>query len=185
MPGLKKLSPLARNISNLGGAITLDFFSEDDILATRFDFPETADITAGEMVTTFTVGTSVLAAGFLGAARVKADIETIKVTSSMTGDDGNQSFNHGFECFISGKDKTVTDFLQAAVNRPFLVIATFPNAARVLFGTKLKPIFLTAEFDSGAEGSFKKGYKLIGKQKGSCAFDALNVASGVTYTLLP
>jgi hypothetical protein len=185
MPGFAKLVPLARNISNLGGAITLDLFSEDDILATRFDFPEAADITAGEMVTVFTVGTSVLAAGFLGAARVKADIETLKVTSSMSGDDGSQSFSHGFECFISGRDKSVTAFLQAAVNRPCLAIATFPNGARVLFGTKLKPIFLTADFDSGAEGSFKKGYKLVGKQKGSCAFDALNVATGVTYTLLP
>lgn len=185
MPGFGKIAPLARNISNLGGGITLDLLSEDDILATRFDFPEVADITAGEMVTTFTVGTSVLAAGFLGAARVKADIETIKVTSSMQGDDGNQSFSHAFECFLSGADKTITAWLQTVVNRPCIAIVTFPNGNRKMFGTKLKPIFITANFDSGAEGSFKKGYKIEGKQKGSCAFDALNVASSVTYTLLP
>ena len=185
MPGILNVTTLARNISNLGGAITLDLFSEDDILATKFDFPEVADIVAGEMTTVFTVGTSVLAAGFLGAVRIKPDIETLKVTSEMVGDDGNQCFNHGFEMFLSGSKKNITAFLSSVANKPVMAVATFPNGERKIFGTKLKPIFINGAFDSGAEGSFKKGYKVVGKQKGSCAFDAPNLAVGIAYTLLP
>jgi hypothetical protein len=180
MPGLAALKRLDRNINNLGGVIYIDLFNESDLNAAVLDFPTEAQVSTGEILTA--AFTAALAGGN-AAVRLTLDIESTKITSQSSGDFSSMVYEHGFEGRINGDTLAQHVALQKLLNTPVLAVAVYPDGGRKLLGTLQKPLIVTSEFDSGMKAADGKGRKIIGKQQGTCAFDAPRLATGVTYTV--
>jgi hypothetical protein len=176
---LTPMKPVARNISNLGGVIFIDCFTEAQFVANTFDFPTEAQSSTGEVLqAAFTAALSTAV-----AVRLTADIETFKVNSAGAGDASSTSYSHGFEGEFAGDTLVQQLAIRNLDNQPVVCVAVFPNGDRKLFGTFQKPITILFDFDSMSEGAGKKRYKAVGKQNGSCSINAPKVATAVTYTV--
>ena len=144
------------------------------------NWPIAANITAGEVVVApplVTLKTFKI---------IEVPQNTVRTYDKSSGDPGFQSYMQGIEFSMAGFSKEITVELLKHKNAGCVFLVENSNGTWKCVGTKLAPIFLDIEGDSGKNGGDKNGYVLKGEQTSMpflCLPVATSVISGLTFTL--
>jgi len=155
MPGVfKNLARIERGLSNLGGLARMVAYAEGDFTA---GWPIESQVVAGELAVA-----PPLKAGIVGA-ELTFDLGTGRGKSAKKGALGYQNYEHDVEAKFAGCDVTQAVALAAFLNQGGVVVCTYKNGKRRVYGASWNPLVIEDSDDSGAKGDDQNGISFKGK----------------------